>query len=49
VGHQAKVSHVKDAVMGVPVVADDATSVNGEDDGRFLKADIVDDLVKGAL
>jgi hypothetical protein len=36
-------------VVGRPVVADQPGAVHGEDDVELLQADVVDDLVIGAL
>ncbi len=49
VGQAAQVGDVKRAVVRGPVVADQAGAVHGEDDVELLQADVVDDLVIGAL
>ncbi len=54
-GHQhdvrqaAQVGDVEGAVMGRPVVADQPGAIHREDDVEALQADVVDDLVVGAL
>ena len=45
----AQVGDVEDAVVRRAVVADQAGAVHREDDGQLLQADVVDDLVVGAL
>ena len=45
----AQVGDVEDAVVGRAVVADEAGAVDREDDREPLQADVVDDLVVGAL
>ena len=49
VGEGAEVGDVEGAVVGGAVVADEAGAVHGEDDVQLLQADVVDDLVEGAL
>ena len=45
----AQVGDVEGAVVGRAVVADEAGAVHREDDVELLQADVVDDLVEGAL
>ena len=49
VGHLAQVREVEDAVMRRAVLADEAGAVEAERHGQVLQADIVDELVVGAL
>ena len=49
VGKLAEVGDVEGAVVGRPVVADQAGPVHREDDVQLLQADVVDELVEGAL
>ena len=48
-GSGAEVGDVEGAVVGRAVVADQAGAVHREDDVELLQADVVDDLVEGAL
>ena len=48
-GQRAEVGDVEDAVVGRAVVADEPGAVHREDDVQLLQADVVDDLVEGAL
>jgi hypothetical protein len=45
----AQVGDVEDAVVRRAVVADEAGAVHDERDVELLQADVVDDLVEGAL
>ena len=49
VGQAAQVGDVEGAVVRRAVVAHEAGAVHGEDDVELLQADVVDDLVVGAL
>ena len=49
VRERAEVGDVEDAVVGRSVVADEPGAVHREDDVELLQADVVDDLVEGAL
>jgi hypothetical protein len=49
VRQRAQVGDVEDPVVGRAVVADQAGAVHREDDVQALQADVVDDLVVGAL
>src|ERR1044072_685146 len=49
VRHAAQVGYVQEAVMRRPVAADDTGAIHAELDVEVLQADVVDDLVKGAL
>ena len=49
VGQRAEVGDVEGAVVGRAVVADEPGAVHREDDVEALEADVVDDLVEGAL
>ena len=49
VGQRAEVGDVEGAVVGRAVVADQPGAVHREDDVELLQADVVDDLVVGAL
>ena len=49
VGQTSQVGDVEGAVVGRAVVADEAGAVHAEHDRQALEADVVDDLVVGAL
>ena len=49
VGQAAQVGDVEGPVVGGPVVAHEAGPIHREDDVQALEADVVDDLVVGAL
>ena len=49
VGQAAQVGDVEHAVVGRPVIADQARTVHREHDVQLLEADVVHDLVIGAL
>ncbi len=49
VGQRTEVGDVNEPVVGGPVVADQPGAIHGEDHVQLLQADVVDELVEGAL
>ena len=48
-GNAAEIADVEEAVVGRAVVAGKAAAIHAEHDVEILQADVVDDLVEGAL
>ena len=49
VGDHAHKGDIEDALLGVPILANQPGAVHREDDVQVLHADIVDHLIEGAL
>src|SRR5712692_3199262 len=49
IGDDAHKCDIEDAMLGMAVLANDASTVHGKDDMQILHADVVDDLVIGSL
>ena len=49
IGQAAQVGEIEDAVMGAAVVPGEPGAIHREDDRQTLHADIVNDLIVGAL
>ncbi len=49
VGNGPQIGQIEETMMGGPVVSHEAATVQGQDDGKLLQADVVENLVVGAL